>query len=165
MADSHTPRRRQLRGDLWAQIAGDDLYIYRAEPKIMIWPLLIPGRVQMSFPRCNILCEYVDNLPPAKIRNMPSHTAYIDAESVRGDLFISGLRPGVRFRPYGRPGSKKAGDFLTDRKYPQPLRAELPVVYDRSGIVWLAGIEIDHRVHITAQTRRIARLEIRECKD
>jgi tRNA(Ile)-lysidine synthase len=76
-------------------------------------------------------------------------------------LYVAGLKAGVRFRPYGRPGSKKVGDFLTDRKFPRPLRDELPVVYDRRGVVWLAGVEIDHRMRVGPKTKETVKLEIR----
>ena len=86
--------------------------------------------------------------------------AYVDADKLSGQLFVDGMKPGIRFHPYGRPGSKKARDFLTDRKYPRPLRDELPVIYDQRGVVWLAGVEIDNRVKVDKTTKKLVKLEI-----
>jgi tRNA(Ile)-lysidine synthase len=65
------------------------------------------------------------------------------------------MQPGDRFRPLGMKGTKKVGDFLTDRKVPRPLRDELLILSDRKGPIWLLGLEIADRVKIDDTTRKV----------
>jgi len=154
--------RLAIQKEWTAEIAGASLYIYRPGSKISDYTVAIPGRCHLEYPRIWIDFEFVDKSKVKEIQSAAGRVAYIDADKVEGRLYLSGLKRGVRFRPYGRPGSKKAGDFLTDRKYPRPLRDELPVLYDDQGIVWMAGLEIDHRVRVQSATGKIIKIEIGE---
>jgi len=150
--------RRSLRYGLHAEIAGKVLYIYRTDRKITPIRVAVPGHYLLDYPQVRIDLTLVKN--PDK-SNRTSSVACIDADRLVGKLTVTGVKPGMRFHPYGRPGSKKVGDFLTDRKYPRPLRDELPVLCDEKGVVWLAGLEIDHRVRIQSSTKRVARIEVK----
>jgi tRNA(Ile)-lysidine synthase len=153
-------RRFSLRNRLTAEIAEKVLYLYGPGKKIEMCSLPTPGRIEITHPGFWISFEYVDKRRVNKLSESPKCVAYIDAGSISGGIKVGGLKRGARFHPYGRPGSKKVGDFLTDLKYPRPLRDELPVISDRKGIVWLAGVEIDQRFALTSRTRKIAKLEI-----
>ncbi|UCC45243.1 MAG: tRNA lysidine(34) synthetase TilS, partial [Candidatus Zixiibacteriota bacterium] len=69
------------------------------------------------------------------------------------------IRPGDRFRPLGMKGSKKVGDYLTDKKVAMVYRDEVPVLCDGKGIIWLVGYEIADRVKVRRATRRILKVE------
>jgi len=84
----------------------------------------------------------------------------IDLEKINQPLSIRGIRPGDRFVPLGMKGTKKAGDFLTDRKIPRYIRDEIPVIEDAEGIIWLAGHEISERVKIDKETRKVLQIEL-----
>ncbi len=97
---------------------------------------------------------------PARIptrRGAPS--VMLDAEAVRAPLVVRTLKAGDRFGPLGLEGSKKVGDYLTDRKVPPMLRDEIPAVCDQDGIIWLVGFEIADRVKVTDRTKKVLRLE------
>jgi tRNA(Ile)-lysidine synthase len=160
LIDDGRQTRLSLREGYLAEVAGDSMYLYRPGPAIDKYEVTVPGRCRLDHPQVWIDFEYVDNKEVKEISTSDSRIAFIDAEELQGTLYLSRLMRGARFHPYGRPGSKKAGDFLTDRKYPRPLRDELPVLYDQKGIVWLAGLEIDHRVQIHDETRKIIKIEI-----
>ncbi len=158
LIESNRQTRRSLRYGLHAEIAGTALYIYRADRKITPIRVAIPGHYQLDYPHVRIdltLVKYPDG------SGRTSSVACIDADRLVGELTITGVKPGMRFHPYGRPGSKKVGDFLTDRKYPRPLRDEVPVLCDQKGVVWVAGLEIDHRVRVQSSTKRVARIEVK----
>jgi tRNA(Ile)-lysidine synthase len=54
--------------------------------------------------------------------------------------------PGDLFLPSGMNGSKrKLKKFLIDCKIPQAKRDFLPLVVDRDGILWIAGVRGAHR--------------------
>ncbi|MDD4050936.1 MAG: tRNA lysidine(34) synthetase TilS [candidate division Zixibacteria bacterium] len=153
--------RTSLSHGLTAETAVGRLFLYRPGAVIEKQELQIPGVYVLPFPRLRLRLAVVRPTSRETLRAGDGSTAYIDGGKLFGGLFVAGLKAGVRFRPYGRPGSKKAGDFLTDRKFPRPLRDEMPVLYDRQGVVWLAGVEIDHRVRVGPSTKETVKLEIR----
>ena len=83
----------------------------------------------------------------------------MDRNKLAFPLVVRNIRPGDRFRPLGASGSRKVGDYLTDRKLPAVLRDEVPVVCDRQGIVWLVGYEIADRVKVDHTTTEVLVLE------
>lgn len=161
LADAPAGSRVTLPDGMTAETAGEKLFLYRSGTRIEKQELTIPGKCILPFPRLRIAATVVGSVDRETLRRGNRSVAYVDGGKLSGGLYVAGMKPGVRFRPYGRPGSKKAGDFLTDRKFPRPLRDELPVLYDRRGIVWLAGVEIDHRVRVGPSTKETVKLEIR----
>lgn len=161
MCDAEAGRRMSLPGRLIAETAAGRLFLYYPGEKILRQDIAVPGHYQLPYPRLSVSLRVVKRATPDDAKASAGTAAFIDREKLSGGLYVAGLKPGARFRPYGRPGSKKVGDFLTDRKYPRPLREELPVLYDEKGVVWLAGVEIDHRVGIGAHTKETVKLEIR----
>ncbi len=87
--------------------------------------------------------------------------AFVDADSIKGELTLRPMRQGDRFRPYGmKQGSKLLSDFLTDRKVSLLDKQAQLVATDSAtdAIIWVVGREIDHRYRITPTTKRILRL-------
>ncbi len=160
LIDGKRQTRVSIREGFSAELAGESLYVYRPGAEIGRQEVTLPGKCRLDYPRVCICFEYVDKIDVKEIETGQGKIAYIDTGKLQGALFLSGIEPGARFHPFGRPGSKKVGDFLTDRKYPRPLRDELPVLYDGQGIVWLAGLEIDHRVRVEQDTGKILKVEI-----
>ena len=85
----------------------------------------------------------------------------LDADKIEGALTMRAVRDGDRFAPLGMTGTKKIGDYFTDRKVDRPLRDETPVVTDSRGIVWLVGFEIADRVKCDAATRKVVEIAVR----
>jgi len=160
MIDRGAPVRLAIRDKLVAHLAGGALYLYRPGAGIARQAVAVPGKFRLTYPKVRIDLNYVDSQDVRDKFGDRQDVAYLAADRLEGELFITGVKPGARFHPYGRPGSKKVGDFLTDVKYPRPMRDELPVLYDRQGIVWLAGLEIDHRVRVDKETRRVVKAKI-----
>ena len=87
--------------------------------------------------------------------------AFVDADSIKGELTLRPMRQGDRFRSYGmKQGSKLLSDFLTDRKVSLLDKQAQLVATDSAtdAIIWVVGREIDHRYRITPTTKRILRL-------
>jgi tRNA(Ile)-lysidine synthase len=85
----------------------------------------------------------------------------IDSDKVSPPLFIGGIRQGDSFSPLGMKGTKKIGDFLTDRKISRFLRDEVPVIKDsRGNIIWLVGYQISEQCKIDDRTRKVLEIEI-----
>lgn len=91
--------------------------------------------------------------------------AYIDADTIEGNLSLRMSVKGDRFRPYGMSkGTKLISDYLTDRKASLFEKQKQLVAIDsvNGSIVWLVGREIDHRYRITPNTTRILMIKIKE---
>ena len=67
----------------------------------------------------------------------PIQECSIDAEKVKGRLFLRSLQKGDRFVPYGRRGSKLVSDFLSERGISLLRRRKARVLCDDECIVWL----------------------------
>ena len=90
--------------------------------------------------------------------------AFVDADSIKGELTLRPMRQGDRFRPYGmKQGTKLLSDFLTNRKVSLLEKQAQLVAVDSAtdAIIWVVGREIDHRYCITPTTKRILRLSVR----
>jgi tRNA(Ile)-lysidine synthase len=86
---------------------------------------------------------------------------YLDAAKAPFPLRLRSPRAGDRFRPLGAPGSRKVGDFLTDRKLPREKRWQVPVVLSHNEIVALLGLRISHEAQVTAATRSVLKIALR----
>jgi len=93
-------------------------------------------------------------------RTPRNHTITLDFDALKPPLKARGIQPGDKIRPLGMTGSRKVGNILTDRKVPRFLRDEIPVILDREGIIWIAGIEIADRAKITSRTRQVLELKL-----
>lgn len=63
-------------------------------------------------------------------------------------------RDGDRFEKFGG-GTKKLGDFFTDRKIPVRLRKKIPLIAEGSEIFAVCGVEISDKIKITDSTKKI----------
>ncbi len=101
------------------------------------------------------------------------------AEEVSGDIIKSNLvgymdpcklpfgtkvrtrREGDVFFPYGAPGTKKLKAVLIDRKIPRDER-EQPGIFLGNELLFMPGLGISDKVKVTADTRRIIRVQYTE---
>jgi tRNA(Ile)-lysidine synthase len=118
-------------------------------------PLPIPGRVQLPGAGGWIAARTrrcAKGAGPGKLAGDPREAA-LDLATVRPPLVVRGRRPGDRFQPFGMTGGKKLKEFLIDAKVPAPERDGVPLVCDRDGIVWVAGMRPSERCRVTERTR------------
>lgn len=74
----------------------------------------------------------------------------VDRDRLAFPLTVRAAMPGERFDPLGMSGRRqRVVEFLRLRRVPRGLRASVPVVADREGIVWIVG----HRIADRARTR------------
>ncbi len=93
-------------------------------------------------------------------REKRSKVVTLDSGKIFPPLIVRNIRPGDRFIPLGLSGTKKVGDYLTDKKIPVIYRDEIPVVCDKEGIIWLVGYEIADRVKVDHQTEKVLTIEV-----
>ena len=63
-------------------------------------------------------------------------------------------RSGDKFRKFGG-GTKKLGDFFTDKKIALRLRKSIPLLCDGQNVLIIFGVEISEDVKIDAGTKEI----------
>ncbi len=87
-----------------------------------------------------------------------SNRAFLDMDKLAFPLTIRYWKQGDSFQPFGMKGTRKVSDFLTDLKKDRFEKENQVVISDQKGIVWLAGLRIDHRCRITEQTGSVLRI-------
>ncbi len=88
-----------------------------------------------------------------------SSVALLDCDTLEFPLTIRSFRAGDRFQPLGMKGEKKVKDLFIDRKIPLPQRKRIPLLCQQGRLLWVAGLHIDHRARLKAETKRTLRVE------
>jgi tRNA(Ile)-lysidine synthase len=137
----------------------------QAAPDFFRYPLSVPGEVALPEHGCVVSAELAAaggaHAPRATVRNRA--TAVITADGWTAPLAVRNRRPGDRFRPFGLDGQKKLQDFLVDRKVARAARDRVPLVVDENDrILWVAGHEIDEAFRVTAASRAVIILTLRQ---
>lgn len=96
--------------------------------------------------------------------------AVADADRVGPGATVRCARPGERFRPLGRGGSKLVRDALVEAGVPTSLRSTAPIVSAGTDAavaadspLWVVGYRIDDRVRVTSHTRRYVWMSVEPC--
>ena len=128
------------------------------------YALNIPGETEL--PGWRVEAEVIGREKMAEKGD--DFTAYIDLDKAGNELKVRGRRSGDRFQPLGMAQPKKLNEFMIDARIPRAWRGRIPVVctsgqaIDTTGqIVWLVGYRIDERAKVTAETKRVLRLEFK----
>lgn len=91
---------------------------------------------------------------------IPSDTAYLDLDKITGPLTIRAWQPGDKFVPLGMKGQKKLQDFFIDRKIPLEQRHQIPILCDKSKILWIIGHQISDLARVTPSTQTLLHVKI-----
>lgn len=144
----------QLPGGLTAYRTDDDLYLSRAFSPPPDVPVPDAGEAALV----GVCLLTVENAPPAPVRD-GGLTQALDAEALKNAVLRT-RRTGDFIAPLGMKGrSKSLSDYLTDRKFPYPLRDRMPVVARGQEILWAAGAGISERARVF-ENRAAKRLTI-----
>lgn len=85
--------------------------------------------------------------------------------ALHGNLRVRGWRPGDRLRPLGLGGSRRVSDVLREARVPAGRRAQVPVVADDDGIVWVVGLARDERTRLLPGTTGMVTISLIRRKD
>ncbi len=99
------------------------------------------------------------------IRNKDYTEEIIDLEKLDGPLVIRLRHRGDSFIPLGSRGSTKLKKFFIDNKVPKAVRDRVPIVTDRSRIIWVVGYRIGDDVKITDGTTRALKLKVKRIEE
>jgi tRNA(Ile)-lysidine synthase len=86
---------------------------------------------------------------------------FVDADAVKtNELVLRSWSDGDSFVPLGMKTKKKISDFFVDAKIPIYEKRQIPILETKEGeVVWVCGQRIDDRFKITAETKRVMKLE------
>lgn len=85
-----------------------------------------------------------------------------DLDAIPESAALRFFRTGDVFKKFGG-GTKKAGDYFTDKKIPVRVRPQIPVIADGGEILIICGAEISDRVKITEKTKRAGYVICEDC--
>jgi tRNA(Ile)-lysidine synthase len=88
------------------------------------------------------------------------YSVYADGNLIGDRLLIRMRRAGDRIQPLGMAYEKKVQDVLVDRHIPRAARDQIPLFFTAQHCAWLAGIQLDNRVRLTPDTRKVVRLSL-----
>lgn len=120
------------------------------------YDVLVPGEVKIAETGRRMAFRYVDrkDVCPAT-----GNTAFMDCEGISFPLTVRSWRPGDRIEPLGMEGSKKVQDLFVDCKVSREDRRGIPLLTDRSSVIWVAGLRLSRRVAITERTTGVLKIE------
>ena len=95
----------------------------------------------------------------SKVRTIPkAHQHIIDAEKLPAIAVWRFRQEGDVFSPLGLGGSKKLKDYFIDKKIPQRMRNEIPVLAVENRILAIADIEIADELKVTSETTKFYKI-------
>ncbi|MFQ5543546.1 MAG: tRNA lysidine(34) synthetase TilS, partial [Nitrospiria bacterium] len=81
--------------------------------------------------------------------------AYFDFDKISLPLQVRRWEPGDRFVPMGMKGHhKKLQDYFVDKKITKENRHYIPILFCKSGILWVMGYRTDERFSVHKRTAR-----------
>ena len=86
---------------------------------------------------------------------------WFDYDTLALPLMIRKRKVGDRFDPFGMPGEKKVGKFLTAEGISGRAREDIIIVTDSRQIIWVAPVRVSDKTRITPSTTRILQLCLR----
>ncbi len=151
-------KAQAIPGRIQATVAGEKVLLHR-RGAVNYKVVLARGKVnRLTTLNLNIRMSVHKRMAATPERRKRARTVWLDYDKVHQPLMVRNIRKGDRFRPLGLTGTKKVGDYLTDRKVHPVYRDEIPVVCDSKGIIWLVGFEISERVRIDSSTREVLKI-------
>jgi len=147
-----------LPGGIKARVVYGTLLLSRAagrpEPERAEKEVRLPGVTELPGLGGSLETEIVgsDELPE-DLGSKDPNIEFFDAQEIAPPLIVRTRRSGDRIRPFGFRGTRKLKNLLIDLKIPRDRRDRLPVLADREGVLWVAGVRRSDRARITRRTR------------
>ncbi len=83
----------------------------------------------------------------------------IDCDKIVGTLFLRCRKEGDKFSLFNRRVTKTLKNLFNEFSVPIEKRESIPILCDNNGIVWIYGIGVNSRCHITDETKSILYIE------
>jgi tRNA(Ile)-lysidine synthase len=124
--------------------------------------LEVPGTTRVEQAGCEFEVEILNERPGTGEVYRSGDSAYFDFSEIELPLAARNWREGDKFVPFGLSGTKKVHDVFIDEKVRISERSKVPIVTDRDGIIWVAGVRRAERARITGETGTIMKITYRK---
>ena len=121
----------------------------------------VPGRLALPEIGRALEARELSAAPGYRPPRDPAVVAF-DADRLPSRLAVRARRAGDRFTPFGGPGVRRLKTFLIDAGVPRWERARVPLLEAGGEIVWVVGLRRGCAAPVTADTRRILEVTVRE---
>jgi tRNA(Ile)-lysidine synthase len=92
-------------------------------------------------------------------KNLSNYEAFLDDDSIEGEVILRNILPGDRIQPLGNGGHHtKISDIFINHRIPKDARQAYPILCDSSEIIWVPGIMISEKCKVTPDTKKILHL-------
>ncbi len=152
-------RAVSIEGGISATCEGNKIYFSKGRCKIRNVNMTLNGMTEISELKSRLKSIRLSDEKALMDFRKRGDRVNIDYDKIAPPCRVRGIKPGDRFTPLGLKGTKKVGDFLTDKKISKHLRDEIPVIFDKKGLIWLVGHQIADRVKIDKSTKRVLDIE------
>lgn len=109
---------------------------------------------ESSSPVPKITCQTVSKKDFQQIF-LENHQIAVDADLIKGKLYVRHREPGDRFSPLGLKGSKKLKKYFIDKKIPQFQRDAIWLLCDDEKIIWIIGDRMSELSKVTKNTENV----------
>lgn len=103
--------------------------------------------------------DLVDELSKA---DLTEGSILVDADQIKGKLYLRHRINGDRFRPLGMKGEKKLKDFLIDLKVPREEREDIWLLCDEEKIIWVVGLRMNELCKVTKNTKKVMKISLEQ---
>jgi len=117
----------------------------------------IPGSLYVKERKFTVRSELTKK---ENIDSSGKNEIYLDLDKIQQPLIIRNRRNGDWFQPLGMQGRQKIKNFFIDHKMPRCERNEIMLFVDHISVIWIENMHLNDRVKITAETKKILKLEI-----
>lgn len=117
----------------------------------------VPGTVDIESAGVRFKFDIVGK---KEIVDLKNGLVFMDHDRIDFPLFVRNFRPGDRMQPLGMEGTKKIKEIFIEKKISRDQRGKIPLLVDRSSVLWIMGIHLSDRVKIREETETAVRVEI-----
>jgi tRNA(Ile)-lysidine synthase len=154
-------RKVKLTGNMWAEVSGENLAIYKEKKKLYHYSIPLPGEKNLRSLGMTIKSEIVSRSSlPVEIRAKGEEIALLDWEKLKRPFNLRSRRPKDKFKPLGMQGTKSVADFLIDMKVPRYERDEVMLLTTQGKIAWIVGYRISDEFKVTDKTKKVLKMEV-----
>ena len=163
-----TGKKLSLPDKIWAEREYDYLIVFKEEKERKSFDfnyrLKIPGITEIKELGIEIEANILTRAPDRRDILVPQSTgvaqAYFDYQLVGEQITLRRKKPGDKFIPLGMNDFQKLKKFFIDKKVPQKIRDNVPVVATSDQIIWIVGYRMDERVRVTKKTKQVLELKV-----
>lgn len=117
----------------------------------------IPGSVDIAETGRTMTFSLVD---AGEADPRSDNPVFMDCRAISFPLVVRNIRTGDRIQPLGMEGTKKVAALLMDAKVPKARRRSIPLLADRTSVLWVPGIRLSDRVKMMDMTEKVVKAEI-----